>query len=436
MATKTEELQFDAQYIEKYSQERNEPQWLTDLRLDALSRVQELPMPKPEKTRIVGWNFTDFEHQVEASSLRSVDDLPDHIKSLVGQGDTSGNLLVHHNGQSTIQTLSEDLKNKGVIFTDFATAVQEHGDLIKKYLFSEAINYDEDRLIALHAALINGGTFLYVPRNVNVEVPLQSLYYQDSANAGFINHVIVIAEESSSVTYVENYLSEQQEGSAVANMVTEVYVGANAKVEFGAVDNLSSDVTTYVNRRAHVSRDGQIEWAIGHLNNGHTISENYTALVGDGSIGHTKAVSIANNDQKQNFTNNVKHFGKASESNLLIHGVQKEAANSIFNGITKIEHGASKAYGDQTQRVLMLSEKARGDANPILLIDEDDVEAGHAASVGRIDPVQLYYLMSRGISRTEAERLIIHGFLAPVVNQLPIDEVKEQLVEVVEGKVN
>ena len=177
---------------------------------------------------------------------------------------------------------------------------------------------------------------------------------------------------------------------------------------------------------------------IGHLglmNDGNTISENTTHLVGDGSYGDTKTVVVGRGKQKQNFTTKIIHLGKHTEGYILKHGVVKDNASSIFNGIGKIEHGASKSNAEQESRVLMLSEKARGDANPILLIDEDDVTAGHAASVGRVDPVQLYYLMSRGISQKEAERLVIHGFLAPVVNEFPIEGVKKQLTEVIERKV-
>jgi Fe-S cluster assembly protein SufD len=191
-----------------------------------------------------------------------------------------------------------------------------------------------------------------------------------------------------------------------------------------------------VNRRGVAARDARIEWALGLMNDGDTVSENVTNLIGDGSYGDTKTVVVGRGKQKQNFTTKVVHFGKNSEGYILKHGVMKDEASSIFNGIGKIEHGASKSNAEQESRVLMLSEKARGDANPILLIDEDDVTAGHAASVGRVDPLQLYYLMSRGIPQKEAERLVIHGFLAPVVNQLPIEGVKKQLVEVIERKVN
>ncbi len=172
------------------------------------------------------------------------------------------------------------------------------------------------------------------------------------------------------------------------------------------------------------------------MNDGNTVSENTTHLIGEGSTADTKTVSVGRGSQKQNITTEVIHHGKHSDGQILKHGVMTGAATMIFNGISKIEHGATKSNGEQTERILMLSEKARGDANPILLIDEDDVTAGHAASVGRIDPIQMFYLMSRGIPRKEAERLIIHGFLAPVVNELPVESVKDRLIEAIERKVN
>jgi Fe-S cluster assembly protein SufD len=265
-------------------------------------------------------------------------------------------------------------------------------------------------------------------------MPLQAIYSIESNDAGLFNHVIIVAEANSSVTYIENYTSNA-DTKAVANIIAEVYAGDNARVLFGAVDTFGKDVTALIYRRGIVSRDGRIEWALGQMNDGNTISDNTIHLHGDGSHTDTKTVTVGRGEQKQNFTSQIFHYGKNSDSNILNHGVMRDSASAIYNGITKIEHGAQKANGEQTQRVLMLSEKARGDANPILLIDEDDVTAGHAASVGNVDEMQLYYLMSRGISRHEAERLIIHGFLAPVVTELAIDSVRERLVEVIERKV-
>ncbi|MGO4888902.1 Fe-S cluster assembly protein SufD [Anaerobacillus sp. MEB173] len=427
-------LQFDQQYVTNFSKDRQEPEWLLRLRLESLELAQQLQLPKPEKTKIDKWNFTQFNHTSEQKSVNAVTELPEVVQGLIGKEEQQ-NLLVQRDGTAAYSQLTNELQEKGIIFTDIATAVREHGELVQKYFMTEAVKKDENRLTALHVALLNGGTFIYVPKNVEVELPLQTIYCLDDSQAGLFNHILIVAEDHSSVTYVENYVSLEEQTNAVANIIAEVYAGAGSKVSFGAVDNFSKGVTTYVNRRATVARDAKVEWALGQMNDGNTVSENTTYLVGDNSYTDTKTVSIGTGEQKQNFVANVIHYGKHSEGIMLTHGVMKDAASSIFNGITKIEHGATKSNGVQTERVLMLSPKARGDANPILLIDEDDVTAGHAASVGRIDPTQMFYLMSRGLSREEAERLVIHGFLAPVVTKLPIDAVKERLTEVIERKV-
>ncbi|WWB86200.1 Fe-S cluster assembly protein SufD [Priestia aryabhattai] len=428
-------LPFDQEYISSFSKEANEPSWLLDLRLQALAKAEDLALPKPDKTNISKWNFTAFDkHTSQASTISSVDELPEVVKALI---DTEAvkNLYVQRDQTAAYSTLTEELKSQGVIFTDIQTAAKEHSALVEKYFMKDGVKVDEHRLTALNAALLNGGVFVYVPKNVEVEEPLQAVFVREDEEAALFNHVIVVAEDNSSVTYVENYIATAEESNGVVNIVTEVFANSNAKVTFGAVDYLARGTTTYVNRRGVAGKDGRIEWALGLMSEGNTVSENTTYLMGDGSYGDTKTVTVGRGEQSQNLTTSIVHFGKHSEGYILKHGVMKESASSIFNGIGKIEHGASKSNAEQESRVLMLSEKARGDANPILLIDEDDVTAGHAASVGRVDPIQLYYLMSRGIPQTEAERLVIHGFLAPVVNELPIETVKKQLTDLIERKV-
>ncbi|MER1934363.1 MAG: Fe-S cluster assembly protein SufD [Priestia megaterium] len=428
-------LPFDQEYISSFSKEANEPSWLLDLRLQALAKAEDLALPKPDKTNISKWNFTAFDkHTSQASTISSVDELPEVVKALI---DTEAvkNLYVQRDQTAAYSTLTEELKSQGVIFTDIQTAAKEHSELVEKYFMKDGVKVDEHRLTALNAALLNGGVFVYVPKNVEVEEPLQAVFVREDEEAALFNHVIVVAEDNSSVTYVENYIATAEESNGVVNIVTEVFANSNAKVTFGAVDYLAKGTTTYVNRRGVAGKDGRIEWALGLMSEGNTVSENTTYLMGDGSYGDTKTVTVGRGEQSQNLTTSIVHFGKHSEGYILKHGVMKESASSIFNGIGKIEHGASKSNAEQESRVLMLSEKARGDANPILLIDEDDVTAGHAASVGRVDPIQLYYLMSRGIPQTEAERLVIHGFLAPVVNELPIETVKKQLTDLIERKV-
>lgn len=432
----TVETKFNHDYVTGFSSELGEPEWLKELRLQALAKAEDLSMPRPDKTKIDKWNFTQFQtHSVKSKALASLNDLSDEVKALIDLEDENKNLYIQLDTTPAYASLSQELIDQGVIFTDIHTAAREHSELVQKYFMTEGVKVDEHRLTALHAALMNGGVFVYVPKNVEVTAPLQAVYVHENPETNLFNHVIVVADDNSSVTYVENYISTTETEESIFNIVTEVFANNNAKVTYGAVDHLNKGVTTYVNRRGTAARDARIEWALGLMNDGNTISENTTNLIGDGSYGDTKSVVVGRGNQIQNFTTKVIHFGKNSEGYILKHGVMKDSASSVFNGIGKIEHGASKSNAEQESRVLMLSEKARGDANPILLIDEDDVTAGHAASVGRVDPLQLYYLMSRGISKVEAERLVIHGFLAPVVRVLPIEGVKKQLVEVIERKV-
>ncbi|MFC0013681.1 MULTISPECIES: Fe-S cluster assembly protein SufD [Allobacillus] len=428
-------LPYDEQYITEYSQKRNEPEWFRNIRLEALRQSEDLPMAKANKTRIIDWNFTNFKHDVAGEPIQDFDTLPEQIRVLLGEEGSTKNLIIVRNNDVAYANLSQDLKDKGVIFEDIFTAMNEHSELVQKYFMQDGVAVDENKMTARHAALMNSGVFVYVPKNVVVDEPIQVVFWQEDDEAGMINHVLLVAEENSEVTYLENYYSANANKESVANLVSEVFAHQNAKVSYGAVDNFAEGTTTYVNRRGVADRDANIEWALGQMNDGNTISENTTHLKGDNSICNAKSVSVGRGKQRQNFTAKIVNWGKDSDGYILQHGVMKDQSTAYFDGIGKIEHGATRANAEQESRILMLDEGARGDANPILLIDEDDVTAGHAASVGRVDPMQLYYMMSRGISKEDAERLIIHGFLDPVVREIPIETVQKQLKEVIEGKV-
>ena len=428
-------LPYDEQYITEYSQRRNEPEWFRDIRLEALRQSEDLPMAKANKTRIIDWNFTNFKHDVAGEPIQDFDTLPEQVRVLLGEEGSAQNLIIVRNNDVAYANLSQELKDKGVIFEDIFTAMNEHSDLVQKYFMKDGVASDENKMTARHAALMNSGIFVYVPKNVVVDEPIQVVFWQEDDEAGMINHVLLVAEENSEVTYLENYYSANANKESVANLVSEVFAHQNAKVSYGAVDHLAEGTTAYVNRRGVADRDANIEWALGQMNDGNTISDNTTHLKGDNSFCNAKSVSVGRGKQRQNFTAKIVNWGKDSDGYILQHGVMKDRSTAYFDGIGQIEHGATRANAEQESRILMLDEGARGDANPILLIDEDDVTAGHAASVGRVDPMQLYYMMSRGISKENAERLIIHGFLDPVVREIPIKTVQKQLKEVIEGKV-
>ncbi|UEX89638.1 Fe-S cluster assembly protein SufD [Staphylococcus ratti] len=431
----TETLNISEAQLVDYSQAHREPSWMTNLRKDALKQSESLEMPKPDKTKIDKWDFDTFkQHETTGATFETLQDLPKEIDRIINV-ESSENLIIQHNNTLAYTKVNEQAKQDGVIIEHISEALQNHSELVQKYYMTDAVTIDEHRLTALNAALMNGGVFVYVPRNVVVEHPIQYVVLHDDENASFFNHVVLVTEESAEVTYVENYLSTVSGEGAQLNIISEVIAGANSKIAYGSVDFLDKGFTGHVIRRGTTAADATINWSLGLMNEGNQIIDNTTNLIGDRSTSDLKSVVVGRGEQTINLTSRIVQYGKETDGHILKHGVMKEKASSIFNGIGYIKHGGSGSSANQESRVLMLSEHARGDANPILLIDEDDVEAGHAASVGRVDPEQLYYLMSRGISQQEAERLVIHGFLDPVVRELPIEDVQRQLREVIELKV-
>jgi Fe-S cluster assembly protein SufD len=435
MTTESQEYTINADEVMNRAAERGEAELLINKKREALDKFDSLPMPKPDKTKINKWDFfTVSKPVVDSDVYHSLEELPEAVKELLDIEHTK-NIYVQHNNTPAFLQISEELKEQGVIIENIIDAFQNHPELVEKYFMTDGVKIDEHKLTAFHAAMLNGGLFVYVPKNVQVPDPVQMVVLHDDEDASLFNHVLIVAEEGSELTYVENHLSAVENSKEQINIVSEVLVDDNANVNYGTVDFLAAGMTGYVNRRGVVNRDGNLDWALGLMNDSSVINDNTTYLMGDNSVSNLKIVVVGRGDQILNFTTEIVQYGKDSIGHILKHGVMKDKASSIFNGVGHIMHGATRSDAQQESRVLMLSENARGDANPILLIDEDDVTAGHAASVGRVDPIQLFYLMSRGISQREAERLVIHGFLDPVVKALPIESVKRQLREVIELKV-
>lgn len=434
MTVNTSNLLFERDVVKQLSQKNAEPAWMLDFRLKALEKASDLPLPKVEKTQIRLWNFTQFEPYTEQSVVSDYSQLPEMVRSFTGAAVDERNLVLQHNSSVIYTQLMPELAEKGVIFTDLHTALREHGDLVQQYFMTDAIQADEHQLTALHSALWSGGVFLYVPRDVELDVPIQSLLWTDKSNVGVLPHLLIVVEDNSRLTYVDNYISDDGVKDVVHNGVTEIYVGAGAKVQYATLHHYNEGVTDVSLRRAVVKQDGRIDWIVGDLNSGNTLSDNLTILDGNGSSGYVKSITVGSGRQENSITSRMRHVGRNTPSDILARAVMKDSASTILNSITKIDKGASRADGQQTGRILMLNDKARGDANPILLIDEHDVTAGHAASVGKIDPMQVYYLMSRGITREEAERLIIYGFLNPLLEDIPIKNVVDQMKRVIERK--
>jgi Fe-S cluster assembly protein SufD len=424
-------LPIDRQSVSAQSESKQEPQWMFELRLKGLELAGALELPRLEKTRLDRWNLDGYGGYKHTDLIKTFNELPEAAKELLNE-ENSANLLVQINSSAAYSDVKIELASQGVLFLDLETALKQHGDLVKPY-FMQAVKQDESKITALHSAIWNGGIFIYVPKNVKVELPLQALFLSNDAQATFAPHILIVAEANSSVSFVDNWISIE-EGQRVANGVIEVFVKQGAKVQYASVHNLGEQVTDLTYRRAIVENDGRMEWVIGELNSGNVLSDTTSILKGGGASSDAKVICVGTNDQKLNLTTRAIHFGRNTNSDMITRAVMRDQSTAIINGVTKIEKGATGANGQQTEKVLMLSPHSRGDANPILLIDEDDVKCGHAASVGQVNPEQIHYLMSRGIAKSEAQRLIIYGFLAPVVAEIPIEKLAGKLQQLVERK--
>ena len=321
---------------------------------------------------------------------------------------------------------------KGCVACDWETALAEHGDLLEKY-FGRAANFKENRLLGENVAKMEQGLFIYVPDNVALAEPLTVTYLQDSQKQeDFALHVLLVAGKNAAFSYFEKVASRGDK-EATANLVVEICALAGSQVKYAAIDRLGKNTTAYLKRVAWVGRDAKLDWAMGMLSDGKILADYDSDLYGQGARAEMNVIAITIGDQVQGLNTVVNNYGKKSDGRILQHGVILQKSCLVFNGIGHVMKGAKGANAQQENRVLMLSRSARGDANPILLIDDNDVFAGHAASVGRVDDQQLYYLMSRGLPKPLAERLVIRGFLGPVLTKIP-EASRQPLFEMVERK--
>ncbi len=406
--------------IHEFSQLHAEPEWLANLRQQAFDKMDQLDLPVIERVKFHRWNLGDGRIS-DSEPLTSVPDftaLGDNLK------------FIQMGTQTVLEQLPADLAEQGVVFTDFHTALEEIPELVERH-FMSAVKYDEDKLAAYHTAYFNSGAVLYVPDNVEIDQPIEGIFYQDSeSDVPFNKHILIIAGKHSKVNYLER-LETYGQGTVptTANITVEVIAQAGAQIKFSAIDRLGENVTAYISRRGKLDNDAMIDWAIGVMNEGNVVADFDSDLYGKGSHADMKVVALSSGKQVQGIDTRVTNYGCNSIGNILQHGVILEKGTLTFNGIGHIIKGAKGADAQQESRVLMLSDQARSDANPILLIDENDVTAGHAASIGQVDPEDMYYLMSRGLDKATAERLVVRGFLGSVIVEIPVKEVRDEMIE-------
>lgn len=412
--------------INQFSILKDEPQWAREERFNALFAYPKKELPNIERVKFNRWPLFD-------ETILTSDESDEKGYGVLTNLNEEKPLLIQYGQQTVLEQLPIELINQGVVLTDLFTAFHDYPELVKSYL-GQAVKYDEDKLTAFNRAYFNSGVFLYVPKNVEITQPIEVTLIQDSSiHELFAKRVLIVLESYSSLSYIEKLLTFGEKENS-ANIIVEVILKEGAKLKYAALDRLGEHTTAYINRRGFLGKDAVLDWAIGVLNDGNIIGDFDTDLKGIGSQSEIKVVAISTHKQIQGIDTRVTNFARHSVGHILQHGIIMDNSTLTFNGIGHIIKGAKGSDAQQESRVLMLSDKARGDANPILLIDESDVTAGHAASVGQIDEEQLFYLTSRGISREVAEKLVIRGFLGSVITEIPSPVVQKEIINVIDEK--
>lgn len=411
--------------IKAFSQSKAEPQWLQELRLAAFDKIEELPLPTIERVKFHRWNLGDgiIAENTEVAVVPDFTAIGDNPK------------LVQIGTQTVLEQVPYELVEKGLIFTDFYTALEEIPELMEEH-FGSALQFDQDKLSAYHTAYFNSAAVLYVPDFMEIAEPIEGVFLQDSdSDVPFNKHILIIAGKESKFSYLEQLESiGEQTTKATANITVEVIAQAGSQVKFSAIDRLGADITTYISRRGKLEANATINWSLSIMNDGNVIADFDSDLLGEGSHADLKVVAVSAGRQVQGIDTRVTNYGRNSIGHILQHGVILDRGTLTFNGIGHIIKGAKGADAQQESRVLMLSDKARSDANPILLIDENEVTAGHAASIGQVDAEDMYYLMSRGLDQDTAEKLVIRGFLGAVITEIPVKEVRDRIIQVLDEK--
>lgn len=403
----------------------NEPTWFLNTRKLALYKSYTLPFPKLESMELERWNLFN----VDFSTLRLENEENVEIAEYGINSDDfavvqKNNTIVHIN-------IPEKYADK-VVIKDIFTAMND--DHIKDS-FMSVVDYAESKVTAVHYTLLNAGLFIDVKDNAVIEEPLQYIVISDKEQSLF-NHVTIQVGNNAKFNFIENYVNNQKEDKAPFSLVSEVVAHEGSQVNYSSITNQPGEKRGTILRRGLTYRDSLINWNVAAMDEADVYHDNTTNILGDGSEANLKIVTLGVKEQKTYFNSEVVNQGLSSKGDILQHGVLLDRSHIVFNGVGFIVKGATGSNAYQSSRMLTLSSEAKADANPMLLIDENDVMAGHGASLGRIDEEQLYYLQSRGLTRKESSRLLVHGFLSPVISELTVDKIKELVTVLIDEKIN
>jgi Fe-S cluster assembly protein SufD len=424
-------------FTQEHLEELPSPGFVGGLRKQAFEEFHALPIPSQETEE---WRYTDVERFdldlrafAPGGSAGNLDEVPDEVLAAAGDvGDRAG-LQIQRNSEVMVTHLDPELERQRVWFGDLDRAAAERPELVEPYLHTLVASH-RSKFTALHAAFRTGGTLLYVPRDVRVELPLQTLTYLDADGAAIFPHTLLVADVGSEVTFIDRYASPSL-SRAVSDAVVEIVALDGARVRYVALQDYGPGVEHLSVQRAHVGRDAEVR-SLG-VAFGATLAraEADTVLLGDGGSSEMLGVYFGDGSQHIDHRSVQDHVGSRTSSDLLYKGALRDSSNAIYTGTVILEAGAHGCDAYQTNRNILLSDTAKAMSVPNLeILTNDPTRCGHAASVGPVSDDELFYLMSRGIPRAEAERLIVFGFFAEVLDRIELPEIRESVVASIEAE--
>src|SRR4051794_11766471 len=433
------------QVVRDISEYKDEPEWMREFRLKALEHFQQRPTPK-WGGNLGQIDFDNIHYFVRASEKNSVswDEVPEDIKNTfdrLGIPEAERKFLsgvgAQYESEVVYHQVNEKLEAQGVIFTDMDTALREHEDLVREY-WATVIPPNDNKLAALNSAVWSGGSFVYVPAGVKVEMPLQAYFRINTENMGQFERTLIICEDGADVHYIEGCTAPVYSSDSLHSAVVEIVAKPSSRVRYTTVQNWSQNVFNLVTKRAVAHEKATMEWVDCNLGSKLTMKYPSIYLLGPEAHGEILSIVFAGDVQHQDAGGKIIHGAPKTSSSIFSKSISKDGGRATYRGLLEIADGASESRSKVVCDALLLDEDSRSDTYPTIRIDENDADVGHEATVSKIGDEQLFYLQSRGLDEEEASKMIVNGFIEPVTKELPMEYAVElnRLIELqMEGSI-
>jgi len=417
----------DVEIVHQISDIKNEPDWMREFRLQSFEIFQSKPTPTWGGDIEIDFQDIYYYLKPTESQGKTWDDVPQEIKETfdkLGIPEAEKKFLsgvkAQFESEVVYGSLQEELGKKGVIFTDTDTAVREHSDLLREY-FATIIPPQDNKMAALNSAVWSGGSFIYIPPGVKIEFPLQAYFRINAESMGQFERTLIICDEGSQVHYVEGCTAPMYTTESLHSAVVEVVVKRNARCRYTTIQNWANNIYNLVTKRAVAYQDATMEWVDGNLGSKLTMKYPAVYMLEPGARGEILSIAFSSRGQHQDAGAKLVHCAPNTTGQILSKSISKNGGRSSYRGLVKVEKGATGSKSNVVCDALILDPDSRSDTYPYIEIAEQDVTIGHEASVSRIGEEQLFYLMSRGLTESEASTMIVNGFVEPLIKELPME---------------